>query len=364
MTNQYRAITWTPHKLRYDLFMVIGIACYLILFVLIGRLVQGDRGFDATVTSIRAMGTCAFVLLHIILSIGPLARLNPKWLPLLYNRRHLGVTTCLMAIVHAVLVTMYYHGGSKMNPLVSLLVNTTRTGVGFEVYGIGALLILLLLAVTSHDFWLHALGSCAWKWLHMLVYVAYVLLVAHVALGVLQDQNGWLMSSLLFAGIAIVSSLHIAAGLHEVRADRMMVGSSSEDGGWIQAGAADSYVDGQAKIVRCPHGERIAVYRHNGSLRAVTNVCAHQGGPLGEGRIIDGCITCPWHGYQYYPQNGQSPPPYSEKIATYDVKIERGTVLVRCTANAPGTSTVPVALPTVTSPSDDALKAQTGSVAP
>jgi nitrite reductase/ring-hydroxylating ferredoxin subunit len=30
-----------------------------------------------------------------------------------------------------------------------------------------------------------------------------------------------------------------------------------------------------------------------------------QNGPLGEGRIVDGCITCPWHGYQYRPDTGR-----------------------------------------------------------
>mgnify|MGYP003753304843 CR=1 FL=1 len=46
------------------------------------------------------------------------------------------------------------------------------------------------------------------------------------------------------------------------------------------------------------------------------NVCKHQMGPLGEGKIIDGCITCPWHGYQYLPANGQSPPPFTEMVKT------------------------------------------------
>ena len=32
-----------------------------------------------------------------------------------------------------------------------------------------------------------------------------------------------------------------------------------------------------------------------------------QGSP-GEGRIIDGFVTCPWHGFQYRPDDGASPP--------------------------------------------------------
>ncbi len=35
----------------------------------------------------------------------------------------------------------------------------------------------------------------------------------------------------------------------------------------------------------------------------ISNVCQHQNGPLGEGEIIDGCITCPWHGFQYHARN-------------------------------------------------------------
>ena len=36
----------------------------------------------------RAFGACAFVMLTVILAIGPLARLDRRFLPLLYNRRH------------------------------------------------------------------------------------------------------------------------------------------------------------------------------------------------------------------------------------------------------------------------------------
>ena len=49
-------------------------------------------------------------------------------------------------------------------------------------------------------------------------------------------------------------------------------------------------------------------------------------GPMGEGKIIDGCITCPWHGFQYLPKNGQSPPPFKEMVSTYDVKVNEGKV--------------------------------------
>ena len=87
--------------------------------------------------------------------------------------------------------------------------------------------------------------------------------------------------------------------------------------------------------------EAIAVFRHGEEFYAVSNVCRHQAGPLGEGRIVDGCITCPWHGFQYRMKDGRSPPPYSERIATYRTRIVDGVVEVNATPNAPGTAQPP-----------------------
>ena len=77
------------------------------------------------------------------------------------------------------------------------------------------------------------------------------------------------------------------------------------------------------------------------SLSAVSNVCAHQNGPLGEGAVLDGCITCPWHGFQYRLEDGCAPPPYNEKLPTYRLKVENGQVFVHPLPNPPGTHVPP-----------------------
>ena len=64
-------------------------------------------------------------------------------------------------------------------------------------------------------------------------------------------------------------------------------------------------------------------------------------GPLGEGKIIDGCIHCPWHGYQYLPENGQSPAPFTEKVKTFETKILNGKVWVNPNPKAEGTFVEP-----------------------
>jgi DMSO/TMAO reductase YedYZ heme-binding membrane subunit len=63
-------------------------------------------------------------------------------------------------------------------------------GFPFKALGLVALLILFLMAATSHDYWLVFLTPPIWKGLHMALYVGYGLVVMHVALGAMQyDHN-------------------------------------------------------------------------------------------------------------------------------------------------------------------------------
>jgi nitrite reductase/ring-hydroxylating ferredoxin subunit len=39
----------------------------------------------------------------------------------------------------------------------------------------------------------------------------------------------------------------------------------------------------------------LLLVRDGTSIHALHDVCAHAGGPLNEGRLVDGCIECPWH---------------------------------------------------------------------
>jgi sulfoxide reductase heme-binding subunit YedZ len=344
MSVGYTWVQWSRHKKVYDLVVAAAAALYVSAFVGVSLSpLAPARDTSLPVLLIRGTGSCAIVMLHAILMIGPLSRLDRRFLPLLYNRRHLGVATFLIALAHATMVLGYYHGFGVVSPLVSLLgVNANFLSLRafpFQVLGLGALLIMFVMAATSHDFWLRNLSPATWKRIHMLVYGAYALLAGHVALGALQNDRGVLGPAAMFAGLVAVGSLHLAAGAREVLRDR---GAPAGDDAWIDAGLARDVPEGAARTVCARGGERIAVFRHQGRLSAVANVCAHQGGPLGEGRIIDGCITCPWHGWQYRPGDGCSPPPFTEKIPTYRVRVVRGRVQVDPRALPAGTFVEPV----------------------
>src|SRR5260370_8533645 len=86
-------------KRLYDLVLLAGIFSYLGIFIALGNLLFPFATAETLI--IRAAGSAAFLLLHIVLCIGPLCRLDSRFLPLLYNRRHLGVATFLLWSVPA-----------------------------------------------------------------------------------------------------------------------------------------------------------------------------------------------------------------------------------------------------------------------
>jgi DMSO/TMAO reductase YedYZ heme-binding membrane subunit/nitrite reductase/ring-hydroxylating ferredoxin subunit len=336
MGVSYLAVGWNRQKKFYDWLIFGFCSLYLLVFIVVTAITNPDYTFETAL--IRSTSTLAALLLHVILSIGPLARLNKKFLPLLYNRRHLGVTMFTVAAVHGGFSLFQFHGLSNVNPFVSLFTsNTEFTSIAqfpFQALGFFALIILMLMAVTSHDFWLHQLSTRIWKTLHMFVYLAYALIVMHVMLGVIQYETHPVFVVLISAGAVWLICLHLIAGRKEVRKDKEQFNPAEE--GFVFVAHSNTFTEGRAKIF-CIDEERIAVYLHEGKLYAIHNVCKHQGGPLGEGKIIDGCITCPWHGYQYLPHNGQSPPPFKEKVSTYDVKVVEEKVYINPIAFAEGT---------------------------
>lgn len=344
MSHAYKIVQWNPFKARFDRLLLAGIGAFLAAYVVAGYVTRPPDARPAEIQLlIGAFGSAAFTLLTVILAIGPLARLSTRFAPLLYNRRHLGVACFGLALVHAGLVLLWYHGFSEINPLVSLLTSNPRYdsigGFPFESLGLIAFVILFLMAATSHDFWNAVLGPRVWKAIHMSVYGAYGLLVGHVMLGAVQGETGLGIASATAIAAAGLSVLHILAGRMAMRGDTAITDEMPD--GWLRAGEALSIADGRAIILVPPDGERIAVFRDADRIYAVANACRHQGGPLGEGRIIDGCIVCPWHGFQYQPQDGCSPPPYAEKIPTYETRIEAGVVFVNPSPHAPGTPAAP-----------------------
>ena len=336
MRPVYKAIAWNKHKFFYDICALLGINLYIFVYIYGSLLLDQNANFITL--RIRALGSVSFFLLHVILSIGPLSRIDSRFLPLLYNRRHIGVMLFILSCIHFYFVIGEYHKWGVLEPYVNIFLGNVNylnfTQFPFQVLGVCALFIFGLMFITSHDFWLHILGVAFFKSLHMLVYIAYVLTVLHVLLGPLQFESNEVLIFLTFAGMLWMITIHLWAALAGKRNyNNIMVPAQADSDGYISTLVlADDIEENKARPVVIDNIE-MAIYRYKQQFFAVAGLCPHQNGPIAEGEIVNGCITCPWHGFQFDPNTGKSPPPYDDCIDTYPVKIVNDVVYIHPVAN-------------------------------
>jgi ferredoxin-nitrite reductase len=61
---------------------------------------------------------------------------------------------------------------------------------------------------------------------------------------------------------------------------------------------AQDIAEGRAKLLRA-RGEEMAVFKSDGQLYGIQNICPHEGGQLCNGRVEAGQVVCPLHGYKF-----------------------------------------------------------------
>ncbi len=77
----------------------------------------------------------------------------------------------------------------------------------------------------------------------------------------------------------------------------------------------------EGRVTTGTAGHRLlALTRFNGTFSALDNRCPHQGGPLGEGSIENGCLRCPWHGWEFDPITGKSPGGFDDGVEVFPVE--------------------------------------------
>ncbi len=96
----------------------------------------------------------------------------------------------------------------------------------------------------------------------------------------------------------------------------------------VRAIATRDIPPGTVRVVEV-EGRRIAVCNVDGEYFAVDDVCTHDGGPLGDGRLCDGQIECPRHGARFDVRTGRAVVlPAVVPIRTYAVEVAGGDVRV------------------------------------
>jgi nitrite reductase/ring-hydroxylating ferredoxin subunit len=98
--------------------------------------------------------------------------------------------------------------------------------------------------------------------------------------------------------------------------------------GAVRVARLDELASGQTKLVEV-NGHRVVLVRVGDAVYACSDVCAHQGGPLSDGRLYGSRLACPWHGWHFDVRTGECVlPGRGARVPNYPVRVEAGEVWV------------------------------------
>ena len=98
---------------------------------------------------------------------------------------------------------------------------------------------------------------------------------------------------------------------------------------WEDVAAVVDLEDGKPATVSVGD-DRVLLVKQDGDITAIHDVCAHMAGPLHEGEISDGCVTCPWHGSVFRLEDGSVVHgPATGPQPSYDVRVTGGRISLR-----------------------------------
>jgi multimeric flavodoxin WrbA/nitrite reductase/ring-hydroxylating ferredoxin subunit len=97
---------------------------------------------------------------------------------------------------------------------------------------------------------------------------------------------------------------------------------------WIDLGPADALRDRPLREIKAG-SLRIALSYRDGQFGAISGICNHVGGPLGDGTLDGEYVVCPWHHYKFHRSTGDGEPGYeADRVPQYALKIENGRLLL------------------------------------
>ena len=95
----------------------------------------------------------------------------------------------------------------------------------------------------------------------------------------------------------------------------------------VRVAGASAIPSGSARILVVA-GHPVALFRVDDSFYAVSNVCLHRGGPIGEGTVDGTVVTCPMHGWEYDLRTGANIANPVAHLRTYSVRVEGDDVVI------------------------------------
>jgi nitrite reductase (NADH) small subunit len=97
---------------------------------------------------------------------------------------------------------------------------------------------------------------------------------------------------------------------------------------WIDIAPLDAVPRSGARCINTPDG-RIAIFRTaDDRVFATEDRCPHAGGPLSQGIVHGGAVTCPLHNWVIDLESGGVVGPDEGAVKTIPVRVEKGCILM------------------------------------
>jgi nitrite reductase (NADH) small subunit len=97
---------------------------------------------------------------------------------------------------------------------------------------------------------------------------------------------------------------------------------------FVGVGRVSDFAPGAGKMVVVA-GRHVALFRLGDEFYAIDNLCLHRAGPLCDGQIDNGVVTCPWHGWSYEIRTGTMVQDPRVGVSKHDVQVDGDQVAVR-----------------------------------
>ena len=102
----------------------------------------------------------------------------------------------------------------------------------------------------------------------------------------------------------------------------------ADEKSWFDAGSVEELA--REPIRQISIGRiKVALTHHAGEFGAISGVCNHAGGPLGDGTLQGEYVVCPWHYWKFHCRTGKGEPGFEEDaVPSHEVKVEGGRVWI------------------------------------
>jgi nitrite reductase/ring-hydroxylating ferredoxin subunit/uncharacterized membrane protein len=257
----------------------------------------------------------------------PLGDFNHRWLSALFRPMR-----PIKDLLHGTWLGHPLHGAAPDIPIgvltASLLLDIVGQPAAADFALVLGILSILAAALTGAADYADTVGSARVRAtvhstvmvIALVVYVVSMLLRwggSHGAVPIALSVIGYGLLTLgAFAGGDVVYVLGNMVSRHAFR------GAGTK---WIRlevAGGVEPDALPEATPTKAKLGiNTLVLVRVGSTVHALHDTCAHAGGPLSEGKVVDGCIECPWHASRFRLGNGhltQGPTVYDQPV--YEVR--------------------------------------------